>query len=1209
MGLALTTSVFSVTSSDRRYNVTPDSISLNWTNSYRSNITIATNASNSYTFILGVVNGTTGISSYYSQHSAFNYDPYTYFSSGCFNSNSAERDNPLTVRNQTGVYINTTAALSNGTSETLTLIHYVTCPPGRYYGNLTITNATNSTGAVNVTVTIDVPISTDNELNASTGIGMFKGSLPAHASAYHSYYFSTTNISNARGVVVNLSWSSSGKDIDLFLFDSSGNLRAKSIKTNSNSEQLNYNYLPSGEMWEIRLFGNLSPAESYTGYIYFTTLNATNSSSNATLELVNLGSMNVDGSRLVNITLKNDGNINFTNITETREIYHLDRFSDNKSSNFTVLIPASATKIRASVNWTGGANYTLTLYNPSGLQAGNSTDKHLNANVTGAMQEEFVETTNSSEGLWRVGVINNTNTTTAYTVSVKFWVAAADWINSTYTTSSLNMSGLENYTKDFSANFTVPNSSISGLYKGSLKYRSSSGSIVEVPFRLNVSTAVLVVNNTMNSQTVTIKDNIGFNRSGSDIRILLPINNTGSQAIIFGQTANSTNLSKGSYYINFSYSYPAALNASQSGTLEINLTYNTNMTANSQGIYTGWIYLNATEAHPYQGFNLTVRLNLTDDLIVNITQIKTADGDNEKENASAAENVTLWVSVKYINGTNIGGDLNITNFTVWLVEGNVSESVYRVPSSGYLTNYRNPTWNDSNYYYLNVTVPANMVGGRYYVKINTTVKRNEASLLGIGNGYPLIVNNTGLYMSSVSSTSFGTVNEGSSYYYNATVINYGPVSSTGATLTFNKGTCPITIDTSSYGGTCSSVSGGGSNGVFTFTVGGNGSQTCWFRWKITGNNVSADTACSGMSITVNKKSFNNITGISMTVHNLDTGSSSSSTSSSTSTMTCSSNSDCDSNYYCSADSVCTKLSCASDEKIVNHACVKINIKVNITSYQPLINITLGNSSKTAVKAKNNGEQTETVKLNVTISGDINVSVSPISCSLSPAESCQFDVTFNVSEAAKLGNHSGTFKAYVSDKPTYFDTESFRVFVLSTKEREMEINLTFRNYTKTLGELERQLNDIAASGIFPEANLSNARLKINQSRGLVSDIENAISSRNWPGAESLLSDLNSTLTNLKSRITELLAEKERLGALAIGGIWYIVIGVVAALVAIGFVVYLLLPPKGYDVKRGYTHEKATMGKRTESVLRQMKEKLMKIIKKKGEEGQEKYKYNK
>lgn len=1177
-------SVFSVISPDGRYNVTPDHLFLNWSNNYEANITIMTNASNEYTFILGVVNETTGIYSFYSQKSVFYYEPYKYFNSGCFNSNIPEKDNPLKVRNQTGVYINKTTALLNGTNETLTLIHYVICPPGRYYGNVTIKNVTNSTESVNISVTIDVPISTDNELNVNTGIGMFKGIIPSYSSYYHSYYFNTGNISNATGITINLSWSNNSNDIDLFLFDSFGNLKAKSIKKNSNSEQLNYNYLPNNGMWEIRLFGNISSSEIYTGYIYFTTLNVTNSSSNETLKLIDLGDMNISESRLINVTLENEGDINLTNITETKTIYHLDVFNDIKPGNFTVLIPSFATKVRVDVSWNGGDNYTILLYNPSNLLMGSSVNKHVNANITGAVQEEFVETTNITEGLWRVEVINNSNITGVYNVSVKFWVPAINWINSTYITTSLNMSGLENYTKAFAVNFTVPNSAMSGLYKGSLKYVDSRGGILEIPFKLNVTTAVLVVNNTLNSQIIRVKDNIGFNRSGDDIQIVLLINNTGNQDIVFEDSTNSTNLSKDGFYVNFTYTYPSILNASQSGILEINLTYNTNMTGNTQGIYTGWIYLNATEAHPYQGFNLSIKLNLTDDLIVNITNIKTADGDNEKENVSIPENITLWVRVRYINGSHIGDDLNKTNFTVWLTEGNVSESIYRVPSNGYLVNYENPPFVSGETYYLNVTLPANMVGGKYFVNINTSVKRGGANLLGFGNGYPLIVNDIGLYLSPINNVNLGDINEGSSSYFNVTVKNFGPVSASGATITFNKGNCPISIYTDS--GSCSSLQLGGSNGVFTFTIGGDSNQTCWFRWKITGNNVSSNTVCSGLSVTTNKKSFNNITGISLTVVNLDT----TTTSETTSTTTpCSSDSDCGAEYYC-LDGVCTKLSCASDEIIENHKCVKIKIGVNITSYQSLVYVKLGESNKTNVKVKNTGKQTKTIKLNVSVDDSINLSITPISCSLSPNEYCIFNVSFNASKNAKLGNHSGVFKAFVVNEPNYFDVKSFNVFILPNEERKKKIDLMFYNYNEEFKALEKQFRNIENFGLFPEANLTNINLLINQSKDLLLKIGTAIKDGDYPKAENLLLEFNLTITKLRNKITGLILEKERLEALRAGNIWYIIIGAASALIVIGFIVYLLLPPKGYDIKRGYIHEEATLKKQIEKVIKRLKEKI-------------------
>ncbi|MFQ5648141.1 MAG: hypothetical protein ACE5FW_02795, partial [Candidatus Aenigmatarchaeota archaeon] len=145
------------------FNVTPDSIELNWTNNYQADIMVETNATINYTALIAIANTTNTITSNYSQQSRYSNSTYSQFwwtsNPGCFHTGIGEldKDNPLAAFNasNSSQHINS-ANMTNGTNQNYTVWHNVTCPPGRYWG---LINTTNSSEFANITATVIFPIS------------------------------------------------------------------------------------------------------------------------------------------------------------------------------------------------------------------------------------------------------------------------------------------------------------------------------------------------------------------------------------------------------------------------------------------------------------------------------------------------------------------------------------------------------------------------------------------------------------------------------------------------------------------------------------------------------------------------------------------------------------------------------------------------------------------------------------------------------------------------------------------------------------------------------------------------------------------------------------------------------------------------------------------------------------------------------------------
>jgi len=425
---------------------------------------------------------------------------------------------------------------------------------------------------------------------------------------------------------------------------------------------------------------------------------------------------------------------------------------------------------------------------------------------------------------------------------------------------------------------------------------------------------------------------------------------------------------------------------------------------------------------------------------------------------------------------------------------------------------------------------------------------NGTTLTGTGVNSSFIINDTGLNVSAISSRGIGSFDELTSKYFNVSVKNFGPKAATGAKVTFNTGACSVTAVYSSSSG-CSSVSGSGD--YFTFTINGYDDVGCWFRWKLTGSNVSSNTSCNDASVTVNRRGFYNTTGISMSVLNVppsgDNGGSEQTTTTRTYTHT-----------------------------------------MSITNYEPVIYATLGGTNSTIVVVKHTGNVSSmNVKLNVTGLSNVNTTVSPGSYDISSGNSAAFSVVFNISNSTTLGNHSGTFKAYESGT-SYYATKSFTLIVLSTPERESEINVSYENYTTQFENLTAEFDRIRATGFVSEANLTRVGALVNETNSTINDIRAAIESGDYATAESLLAGLAAQLDRLRTELSAIQQEEKTTEETFWSSIWvWVIVGIIIAGAAI-LLVYMLLPPgEGYHVGRGYKPKGESPWARVKNKLKRKK----------------------
>lgn len=1125
--------VFSATQSSplQQFNVTTDVIRLNWTNSYRANVSLIASNSSWDGITVELLNDTT---TYPNSQLAANYSQGT--------QPAVCQKIPLLVFNtSSSQYSNTNVTLSSSSISNITLVHtHGECYPGRYIANnFTIRNTTRTNETANITIILDIPIQSNNTLNTTTGVGNFSGSMPINTTVYHSFYFNATSgtdgeIPNPTGVTINIS---SSQDVDIFLFDSSGILKAKAINKTLN-DSLQFNFLPqSSEMWEIRVYGNSTSEISYNGGILFTTLNMTNSS-NQLASLIDFRVINSTSNTSQSVTLKNEGNLTLSSVSESKELYYVKRFGGSSKQNFTVLVPNSTiTKgVKISLNWTGSGNYSLNLLNQSGLLIANSTNKFLYANKTNATQEEYLETANigSTSGLWTIEVTNNTNVTDEYNLTAYLYVDTSSWITTNYTTMTFNKTGLNNYTSAVQINLTVPSTAMNGTYEGYVRYLDANKAGIKTPIKIDVTTPMLVVNNTLGNKTFVTDDNYG----GNVTRILyFNISNPGFYNVSLSFT-DSGNLScySGScsgYNASFVYNTTNYISANSETFIRVNLTFNSTLPANT--MYSGWISVNATNpdskltAHPFSEHLINLELNLTNLLDLK-TDFMSADWSNRViENMSVGQNITVKADVFYINGTGPMTTLNISNFTsVWLQERNVTSSIGRIPRTGNLSFYaaRSPFYclascpfGGTNHYFINATVPANTPGGLYDVYVSTSYKEHSSTFTGQASNRTLIINNTGLRMTAMNSTAL-TRNNGTTYDFYVNVSNYGTKAASSATINFTESCSGYSVAATSYSG-CGSTSTSGASFIINPAA---QNTSCVVWWTITAGSTAA-SVCQGNIIgdSPNNRWFDSY-GVNVSV-----------------IVNC---------PYCNAtpgeptDGTTDGTTPPTDGEAARH--------LNITEYTSLVVVVQGESNTTTLTVKNiNTTRTQDVKLSVEVINSSWVSVTPSLPSITPLQSVNFTITFDIPDSAEVKDYSGRFVAIGNYANV---SKDFTLRVLPSEEEEIEITETFNSYKLNMTELENETEEAKNQGY----NVSVVEDKLRELRLTIEQAENYINQGDYFNAYQLFVDIETLLGETR-------AELEKAKRVEGGGIfewqpWMIWIFVGLGSVGAVVLAYLFWPTK-------------------------------------------------
>ncbi|MBI2084928.1 MAG: hypothetical protein HYT71_00240 [Candidatus Aenigmarchaeota archaeon] len=1120
--------------------------------------------------------------------------------------------------------------------------------PGRYTGNLSLANATNANAAINnITIRLDIPLTTNQTFAHSNN---FFGNLSV-LNSFDVFYFNSTSTS---GFYANVNSSL----IDLLLFDANDNLVGlNNTNSTSGNKTLLYAFPSYNSFYQLKVFYNTSNASKYIPYNGIIEFSYINSSLSFLNFLVNATPDAATGTGIT-LNLNNTGQVNYSTLIETEQVYKLDLYVNlQNSTNITIPIAGHYVSIDTTIEWNNAsADFNLTIYNSSTISVANQSKRTDMFNITGlGFNRIFSRSTagvNEFNKSWAVSVVGDK--LVYYNLTIKINIDNT-WLNSSFGnyTRQYVLNATQNGTS-INFNVTVPALSTDGIYNGTITFFENGGHYMAVPFGINVTEPMLVVNNTLSGLLLYVTDNVGTNKT---LDYTLTINNTGTFSLLLNDY-NSTSLnSSGGNFEYFNYSFENPVTARNSTLLKIRINQTTLTSATGESIYLGWIKLNSTSAHPYKDFLVNITFNLTDKLNVLVSNVANQTDRglwinpiNKTENYSTIPSsnpvfINVTVNVTYQNGTFVSV-LNATNFTVWL------QNEFPYEGSNYTINFTtagvanviraNPSLNN---YVLNVSVPSNISGGNYSVYATAYDSSNGPRNGGTAKFNYLYVNSSALAIDVYNGTHDNDdfTNIGSrSIFVNVTNVGGGAIFNASLSLSLSGSCSAVTsgytadYDIGNISGFSSYTNSSAtwkieisSNSTCTATIVGKGPSGVWvlndtlvFIYTGTvissGNNPSntggsgpgnalALTIVTGDSVYFKGKpvSFNfsvssggsavNSANVKYNITN-SAGAKVAEGSCSTGSGKCdgSYNSDPNAIGTFTISATATKDGYTSDNKKKTFEIQGYN--ATIPTYTKTIYILQGSANSTTATIKNSGIFDGAMSLSIK---DIDASwwkINPDNATLSAGQTASFGVNFSVPAGAVVKNYTAKYSVTAD---TEIQNEYFYLVVTPTEKTKSEINATVLNYTELLNGLMARLN-VTTFPAFNSTELKIASDKLNLAYSLLSQANDSIYKGDYVKANEFAIQSKALLDSAETLIR---AAEAGQGNKKFENV-LVVAGVVAGVIFAGLLVYTMLPEPGYSSSKGYTvpEQAGSAGavkqkfKKIENIVQEIVDKLKELVKK-------------
>jgi hypothetical protein len=684
---------------------------------------------------------------------------------------------------------------------------------------------------------------------------------------------------------------------------------------------------------------------------------------------------------------------------------------------------------------------------------------------------------------------------------------------------------------------------------------------------IEMRNASFIANNSVNTSTAYFVENVGRAQIYKSTTITIA-NYNNSDVTIFN-VLNSSVLyrTSGAYWMNFStnltaLSYPYTLPAMSSLTFNVNVSVDSNTTQNQSGVYGGWLYINTTNGYPWQASNITITINYTTALNVNVVSVLNPSDKSVYVVPGGNGNATLTVT--YQDGTDAGlvNTSNTMSMSGWMNFTGDSTAPTSVVQGFTYVNFSK----QDNNYFVNYTPPIGTPGGNYTMAFIATKGGNS----GTGKFNYSYVNGSGMIVNMRATAAAQSINDynGTTNFISATLSNIGWNNATNVTISLDTGTCAsiisggLTTSTTYYAG---SMARGTTNSLISDI------------WKI-------QLAPTATSCTLNMK-----------------GESPSGAWAANDTLAVTVN--------LPSTTTPTDTTVNPNNPIIAPATntTKTNdFDLSITSWPKSVSIIQGESASVDIKVKNAGKKTvQNIQTKVEGTGvDASWWKGTLLTSLTAGLEFTLPVAFTIPANASVGDYE---IVYVASSQNVTARASSHLIITPNAATKVVINNTIANLTGQYDGLFNLLTEAARKG----GNTSSANETLGEAKALIDKASNYAKAGDWVSANALLTQIQSALNSAETKISAL-SNSSGLSIINLGGqSTYLMAGGAIVVIAIGAVVVWMSktgkPLPGIKSLPGFkppygkapSPKPAYVSKDRPSILSKIKEKLKSLsIRRKG-----------
>jgi hypothetical protein len=395
---------------------------------------------------------------------------------------------------------------------------------------------------------------------------------------------------------------------------------------------------------------------------------------------------------------------------------------------------------------------------------------------------------------------------------------------------------------------------------------------------------------------------------------------------------------------------------------------------------------------------------------------------------------------------------------------------------------------------VNITIPGNVPGGQYYVYIDAEYNTSTAILKGKSKYFPLIINNTGLWMVLISYPS--TLANGTSGVVKVGIKNYGGLKALSAKIKLTPGGL-LNSTTLSANSSCPSHSF--SANAWAFDLSAFNSIGCWAAWRITAGQTRGTTTST-------------INGTASTWYR----------------------------------SLSFNTEITKPPEITAPPLPTYVADLEFIKAETLILIEQNSTNFTVVEVKNTGNMSLDVTFSIEGLNARWYSINTTKATIVPGEIVAFKVDFEVG-IVEAKDYRARYKVANPEKTI---SKSFTLRVLLGEEAKKSINLTLRqfelNYTKFAENIE-ELKLLGLNVSLAEEAFSQLKNKIDEAKSLIAQGDYLAASKLFVAIQSLIEEVDREIKKIEVKI---LPEPEIDWKLVV----LIVIGVIVTL----FLAYLFWP---------------------------------------------------